>query len=451
MNKKNIIIFIIILLIVSLGFVGNSYAKYKKQLLGKTITINSKPYQQITATLTKANEDNTFSITVNNPNDYPINYKIEEKNDLYNVKYGETSEKYATVEPQSTSTIKVVISGREDVVYEDMITDAEGNLYKNIDIVIYSEAPYKDSKIEIASNQQIYLEKSIKNRIVALAGEITGYQEGYTFTGTSDQDENQGGLCSIVDPVSGNMIYFFRGNVNNNYVSFAGKTWRVLRINSDGSLRLILDGEISTCSYQSTNEPSNHTIEDAIELIDWQNSIPYSELQTWYNNNLKTNYSEYIVRSNYVFDTSYSSTTSSATAAACYYFGPYLRVGFDANTYRPTFSYTDDSLWKDYIGLITADELLYAGAYFGSNNTTYFLHNSALSNDFWTMSPSFWDNSAHYKAGMIIVDSNGRMNDWPYGGNTLTASLALRPVISIRGDLEMTGNGTASNPYQYSK
>lgn len=37
--------------------------------------------------------------------------------------------------------------------------------------------------------------------------------------------------------IDGNLV--FRGEYVNNYVSFAGKTWRIIRINSDGTLRLL--------------------------------------------------------------------------------------------------------------------------------------------------------------------------------------------------------------------
>ena len=37
--------------------------------------------------------------------------------------------------------------------------------------------------------------------------------------------------------------YYYRGAVNNNYVSFAGFTWRIIRRNGDGSVRLIYSGK----------------------------------------------------------------------------------------------------------------------------------------------------------------------------------------------------------------
>lgn len=36
--------------------------------------------------------------------------------------------------------------------------------------------------------------------------------------------------------------YYWRGNVNNNYLYFAGYYWRILRINGDGTLRIVYDG-----------------------------------------------------------------------------------------------------------------------------------------------------------------------------------------------------------------
>ena len=36
--------------------------------------------------------------------------------------------------------------------------------------------------------------------------------------------------------------YYYRGAVTNNYVKFAGFYWRIIRVNGDGSLRIIYDG-----------------------------------------------------------------------------------------------------------------------------------------------------------------------------------------------------------------
>lgn len=447
--KKDTILFIIMFIILAICSMGVSFARYQKQLLGGNITIQSKEYTPLEVVSVSAvdGEDNTYDVTITNPNSYDVNYKVIEQNDLYKVEYNGTTDTYATISTGETKTIRVVISGREDVIYEDMLTDSLGNLYKNITIVLYAINPYNANKIELATNQKIYLQKSIKNNIIVAAGEITAYEEGHTFNGVSSASE--GGLCSIIDPVSGNTIYFYRGNTTNNYVSFAGHMWRILRINSDGSLRLILDDTTASSQYQTSNIPDNLTIEDAIQLINWKSSVAYRTLHDWYDNNISTENQAYVVQTDFVFDTSYEYTRSSATGQTCYYFGPYFRVGEDGNNYQPTFSYTEDSLIQDNVGLITADELLYAGAYHKNSNTSFFLYNSSISTACWTMSPSFWDDSANHKAGMMIYEPDGRMHDWPYGGGTITASLGMRPVISIRSDIEMSGDGTSLKPYKY--
>ena len=63
--------------------------------------------------------------------------------------------------------------------------------------------------------------------------------------------------------------YYFRGAVENNYLKFAGYWWRIIRINGDGSIRVIYDGttahangesstdrQIGTSAYNSSNTAS---------------------------------------------------------------------------------------------------------------------------------------------------------------------------------------------------
>lgn len=53
--------------------------------------------------------------------------------------------------------------------------------------------------------------------------------------------------------------YYFKGNVNNNYVSFSNRMFRVIRVNSDGSIKLITNDTVASfmwgdeSSYQKSN------------------------------------------------------------------------------------------------------------------------------------------------------------------------------------------------------
>ena len=57
-----------------------------------------------------------------------------------------------------------------------------------------------------------------------------------------DMDGLENGFFKSTDDLG--TSYFYRGKASNNYVNFAGFTWRVVRINGDGSIRLILDGTL---------------------------------------------------------------------------------------------------------------------------------------------------------------------------------------------------------------
>lgn len=448
--KKGIKLLILIILLLSIYIIGVSYAKYEENLKSNEMTIESNSHTPITATVTAVGDvENTFNIEVDNPNPYEITYVIKEKEDLYDIDYTDSDDTYMTISANSTSSIQIKISGRQDVIYEDMLQDKEtGYLYKTTDLAIDEYGPYDEEQKEIITGVKIYLQNSFKNMIIQNAGEIDHYEEGHVFSGVSGASEAS--LASIEDPLSKETIYFFRGNITNNYVSFAGLTWRILRINTDGSIRLILDANATNSQYTATNTSESDTLESAIEHISWKNSIAYNTLQTWYDNNIENKgYDSYVVQSDYVFDTTYDDDMiSSGTSGKVCYYGSYLRVGYDSNAYKPTFSYTEGCLVQDKIGLITGDEILYAGGYWKQSNRNYFLYNSSVSTDTWTMSPSFWDMGSHYKSGMIVFGSDGSMHDWT-NENTITNRIGLRPVISIRGDLEVTGNGTLSNPYRF--
>ena len=58
-----------------------------------------------------------------------------------------------------------------------------------------------------------------------------------SVTGVESTD---GYLCKAKDAYGDS--YYYRGNVINNYVKFAGKYWRIVRINGDGSIRVAYDG-----------------------------------------------------------------------------------------------------------------------------------------------------------------------------------------------------------------
>ena len=246
-----------------------------------------------------------------------------------------------------------------------------------------------------------------------------------TLTNSSNNTSDINGLYSSNDTNDGKTTYYFRGNVDNNYVSFAGFTWRIIRINEDGSIRMILQTGINsnkTYAY-GTSDKNYYTESNAKTIVD-----------DWYNTNL-TSYEQYIVTNNYceeyrvLWNENY--TSDSATA-----------VKF--NLYTPTFKCATDGnghgVVNAKVGLITYDEALYAGAYPVKNNNSYYLYNGSTTR---TMSPSGRLNNSIKSASTWELSSSSY--SLSYSNNT--GEKALRPVINLNGNLEVVGKGTSSSPY----
>ena len=102
----------------------------------------------------------------------------------------------------------------------------------------------------------------------------------------------------------GGYSYYWRGAVTNNYVKFANKCWRIIRINGDGSMRLIYDG--TTCHANGTNTAESIVKASAAYNSSYNNSSyvgwtytagsqrttsgtasnAKTQLESWYNSNL---------------------------------------------------------------------------------------------------------------------------------------------------------------------
>ena len=98
--------------------------------------------------------------------------------------------------------------------------------------------------------------------------------------------------------------YYYRGAVRNNYVSFAGFTWRIIRRNGDGSVRLIYSGKTTSDTGTSVtigNSQYNSKYWDPAYV-----GYKYNEKFSLHENNGTTGYDWFTNTSKYNFGTGYS-------------------------------------------------------------------------------------------------------------------------------------------------
>ena len=89
------------------------------------------------------------------------------------------------------------------------------------------------------------------------------------------------------------------------------------------------------------------------------------------------------------------------------------------------------------VGMITAEEMAYAGAVIWQTNTSYYLYNGIKN---WFFSPSDFRTWIAYEFGLA---SSGYFDYF-----NVTGSLGGRPVVSLKQGIVMTGgSGTATDPF----
>ena len=206
--------------------------------------------------------------------------------------------------------------------------------------------------------------------------------------------------------------YYFRGAVNINYVSFAGLIWRVVRINGDGSTRLVLNNVLDSTSSYISGDSFKFTSSNIKDVLD-----------DFYETTLQK-YSNYIATTNYCNDL--------PTEDSNYV---YNRVMIDKIFSLNCLSEKTSAM----IGLLNIDEIITAGASLTEENRSYYLYNSSIKNDYYTMSSSKIENNVYYHFAMGI---NGDIKS--IDGKT---ELGVRPVINIIKNVAVNGKGTIDEPY----
>lgn len=265
-------------------------------------------------------------------------------------------------------------------------------------------------ELVIASSEDPKIGQTIINDNELVVAPVTKIGEEIATT-------NEGLIMDIDD--QGN-AYYFRGNVNNNYISFADKLWRIVKINGDGTVKLILDNaELDSNIYE------NISVDDFENTILVDNNFKVLEnLKYWYNENLK-NYDSYIAYSNLCTDMTKEGDV-------------YSNSFRNTISYNPTFNCLGEKKLSKIMTL-TADEVLYAGGKVNEENKNYYLYNSEINQSWWTVSIAVKDENIKF----FEVKENGLVNSEAYANETKK----VRPVINLKENTEITGKGTKENPY----
>ena len=345
----------------------------------------------------------------------------------------------------------------------------------------------ESNNIEFSYYQQQTIIDKYNIKKMILGNNNVNVQATNTKPGVDKSTENEYVLSATMDDYG--VSYYYRGNVQNNYLVFAYKCWRIVRITGTGDIRLVLyNGESSNCNVNNNDSAfakysgsnyiskfneaansntyigymySNNTTSDDYNTNhnNVTTSTILSNLRLWYDiddNGNKTFTEEekaLIVDSIWCNDKRVVTGSGVKNVATTYAASqrlapvnnasPSLICG-SSNTiskFNSLGGLGNGTLGVYKVGLLTADEVAFAGGSADNNsaNNSCYLRDNATSNAYWTMSPAHFNNSAY----MWVVNGSGNLV--PAAVNS--TNIAIRPAITITSTINVTGSGTKTDPY----
>ena len=284
--------------------------------------------------------------------------------------------------------------------------------------------------------------------------------------------------------------YYFRGAVTNNYVEFANKCWRIVRVSGGGSVKLILHNDNTTkvanpCdaannsasaafarySGETYKSAFNEKTDDNAYLgfmygaagasdyasthANTNKSTILTNLEAWYEKNNLKNYEKVIADTVWcndktnVTDTSYDpwgwTPNGYGYGKNVTYYGATQRListnGRTGGTGPSLKCNSGLSKINSKVGLITADELAYAGYAAALKNTTTYLQENATDTDWLSLSPSVF-----FSVYAFVWSVNGGSGD--FGNYSVNSDGGVRPAISLIISTTISGGtGTSEDPY----
>ena len=390
---------------------GNlNYKIESSELDSDSITLPANTSKEIRIKLTSLNEVSSK---------YELYYILDKTNDKVSVGYSKDTKDnvLGTVEANKNKIITIVIRNDSDTSSKVTFKVMGGLLNNNLAL--------KDGN---SLNKEVELYRILSKAILEDNKLITAKP---TLTTSSNNSTDESGLYSSADTNSGEPTYYFRGNVENNYVSFAGFIWRIVRINEDGTVRLIMqDGINGNTTYKFNSNYNNYTY-----MYYTNNSNAKTQLESWYQTNIgsKTNLASKVATGDYYCEQAKAKVDSSWTSGSA-------NMTLYSN-YTPDFKCSNDGNNKGIVnasvGLLSYDEVVYAGGYRGQSNNSYYLYNNTY---FWTMSPAGF--VSNFSSLWYVTTSGGIDND------SVSTTLRLRPVIILNSDTQISdGDGTKNDPF----
>ena len=440
----------------------------------------------------------TITVTGNNTTDAEMYYKLTLVVDSNTFKTDDPLQ-YELVSTNTSTNGEIIPNISKKDITGTSIELGSGHFVKannakhTYELKIYypKKATSQNANQEAAFSAHVEITSAKAPTVINLAETILAKNEvraPITTPGAAISTASEALLASTEDDYG--TSYYFRGAVKNNYVEFANKCWRIVRVSGDGSVKLILHndnptGAANPCdaannsasaafarySGETYKSAFNEKTDDNAYLgfmygaagatdyasthANTNKSTILTNLETWYNNNI-SDYADKIADTVWcndktiVKDTTYNPSSYGGNATGLGFginktwYGAAQRLlstSGSAGGTGPSLKCNGDlSKINSKVGLITADELAFAGYAYGLENSTTYLQENATDTYWCSLSPGIFNGS--YALVWYIIGSSG-----DFAHIYVFYTSGVRPSISLKSTTNVTGNGTSEDPY----
>ncbi len=374
---------------------------------------------------------------------------------------------------KATQSIEI-IPGEEAGVSGNVITMTEESRTATIDITDIYEIKINENVSDINPFSKGTLAYAILENAKTAVDNNDSIKTIYSPTpltkpGTANK-ETEKTLSEIEE--NGGISYYFRGNVRDNYVTFNNMCWRIVRIENDGSVKLVLESSNGGCEWRAFNTKNtsigigNYGYREEIKngatiyFADYENgnenSMKY-KLDNWLNLNFTTLKQNLLKEDNWCLGYSneyryvYDSNTQKYNLITQDYFNQQIDkfnledTAFDGNVYHTNLIYASLSCdkqksIKSKIGGITTHEILLAGGVLEQEPSTYYLIQNPVYNadfSYLTLTVSsfaFWNSPSIGQAeGFDFMD----LYDISYYDDDGINSYFSRSLVSVKDEFDI--------------
>ncbi len=281
---------------------------------------------------------------------------------------------------------------------------------------------------------------------------------------------------------NGTDVYYFAGQDTtstpiNNWIKFGKNSsnqdlyWRIIRTNSDGSIRLLYHGTSTTATdayigKSKFNEKNNDSMyvgymygtsgSQESNRTNTNNSTIKTAIDNWYASNM-TSYTKYLSTTAVYCNDRELASGATYSISSDFDYAAYTRLRTNKT---PTYDCTNDNdkFTVDAstgngkltypIALMTADEIAYAGGVAYTKAPMWYYTNSSFESStgtewWWSLSPDSWNGNSAYSWNVYGSVIPG------YLSSDSVFSGGVRPVVSLKSCVQWkSGDGSASNPYE---